>query len=105
MYCGAKQRIDLMDIDHKNPIAKGGSNAKRNLQILCRSCNTRKGAKTDRELRRMYKDAGVPQSQTPPLRTISQSKFESAGKEKANTRAKRQRAAKNRDPFADMWKL
>ena len=28
-----------MNIDHKNPIANGGSNTKRNLQVLCRTCN------------------------------------------------------------------
>ena len=94
-----------MDIDHKNPIAKGGSNTKRNLQLLCRTCNTRKGAKTDQEFRRMYKNAGVPQTQSPPARVIPQSKFEDTGKQKASVKAKRQRAAKNRDPFADMWKL
>ena len=66
MYCGRKPGIDLMDIDHKNPIAKGGSNAKRNLQLLCRSCNTRKGATTDRQFRSKFKSIGVPQTQTPP---------------------------------------
>ena len=36
MYCGRKPGIDLMDIDHKNPMAKGGSDQKRNLQLICR---------------------------------------------------------------------
>lgn len=99
MYCGAKQRIDLMDIDHKNPIANGGSNTRRNLQVLCRTCNTRKGAKTDREFRRMYKPAGVPQTQVPPSKTIPQSAFEKAGKQKAAANAKRRRVARSQDPW------
>ncbi|MCY3693332.1 MAG: HNH endonuclease signature motif containing protein [Chloroflexota bacterium] len=99
MYCGAKQRIDLMDCDHKNPIARGGSNTKRNFQVLCRTCNTRKGAKTDREFRRMYKDAGVPQTQTPPAKTIRQSAFEKVGKQQATAKAKRRRNARFQDPW------
>ena len=103
MYCGAKQRIDLMDIDHKNPIAKDGTNSRRNLQLLCRTCNTRKGAKTDRDFRRMYKQAGVPQTQVPPSKTIPQSAFESTGKEKAAVKAKRRSKARSQDPFAGFF--
>ncbi len=88
-----------MNIDHKNPIANGGSNTKRNLQVLCRTCNTRKGAKTDREFRGMYKDAGVPQTQTPPAKTIPQSAFEKAGKQKATVKAKRRRNARAQYPW------
>lgn len=32
-------------IDHIMPIARGGSNDRRNLQLLCPSCNCKKGAK------------------------------------------------------------
>ena len=75
MHCGRMPGIDLMDIDHKNPVAKGGSDQKRNLQLLCRSCNTRKGATTDRQFRTKFKPIGVPQTQTPPAKAIPQSKF------------------------------
>jgi 5-methylcytosine-specific restriction endonuclease McrA len=36
-------------IDHKNPISRGGSNYPRNLQLLCKSCNSEKHNKTVRE--------------------------------------------------------
>lgn len=36
-------------VDHKNPLSRGGSNWPRNLQLLCRSCNSSKGNKTMRE--------------------------------------------------------
>ena len=101
MYCGRKPGIDLMDIDHKNPVAKGGSDQKRNLQLLCRSCNTRKGATTDRQFRTKFKSIGVPQTQSPPTKTIPQSKFESVAKATTNRKAKRARNRRRREE--DWW--
>lgn len=103
MYCGRKPGIDLMDIDHKNPIAKGGSNAKRNLQLLCRSRNTRKGATTDRQFRSKFKSIGVPQTQNPPEKPITQNKFESIAKQTAGKKAKQARTRRANDPFANWF--
>lgn len=102
MYCGRKSGIDLMDVDHKNPFSKGGSDSKRNYQLLCRTCNTRKGDLTDRQFRSRFKAAGVPQTQTPPAKTIPQSAFEAVAKKTATTKAKRAtkaRTARRNDPF------
>jgi len=36
---------DPREVDHKNPISKGGSNRKDNLRAVARSTNRKKGAK------------------------------------------------------------
>jgi 5-methylcytosine-specific restriction endonuclease McrA len=37
--CGAEQYLEF---DHIIPVAKGGSNAEPNVQLLCRRCNLKK---------------------------------------------------------------
>jgi 5-methylcytosine-specific restriction endonuclease McrA len=44
LSCGSTENLS---IDHIIPIFHGGSNLRENLQILCRSCNSRKGASVD----------------------------------------------------------
>lgn len=38
--CGGREGLTW---DHVVPVSRGGTNERRNLQILCRSCNSRKG--------------------------------------------------------------
>ena len=37
---------DPREVDHKKPLSKGGSNSKKNLRVVSRSTNRKKGAKT-----------------------------------------------------------
>lgn len=43
-HCGEKEENKLT-IDHIHPVSKGGDNSFDNLQILCKSCNSKKGSK------------------------------------------------------------
>jgi 5-methylcytosine-specific restriction endonuclease McrA len=43
--CGAAGGKAELTIDHITPVSRGGTNAETNLQTLCRSCNSRKGAR------------------------------------------------------------
>jgi hypothetical protein len=46
--CGAKAPDVKLEIDHKTPRAKGGTNDPENLQVLCKDCNI---GKSDRIIR------------------------------------------------------
>ncbi len=37
---------DPREVDHKRPLSKGGSNSKKNLRVVARSTNRKKGSKS-----------------------------------------------------------
>jgi 5-methylcytosine-specific restriction endonuclease McrA len=43
VYCGSE--TDPLEVDHIIPRAQGGTHEWDNLQVLCRRCNRRKGAR------------------------------------------------------------
>lgn len=75
MYCGRKRAFSDMEIDHKTPVQRGGSDNLRNLQVLCPPCNKRKGNQTDQEFRRRYREL-LPRRQEPPEPAIRQDVFD-----------------------------
>ena len=50
-YCKKKLDVTNMVCDHKLPLSSGGGSFKRNLQMICASCNTKKGPLTDKQYR------------------------------------------------------
>ena len=43
---GAKRKPNGYHIDHITPVSRGGKNVPSNVQLLCPTCNVRKGART-----------------------------------------------------------
>ena len=50
-YCKKPIEFGEDTLDHKTPLSRGGTNDYENLCIACRSCNSRKSAKTPEEFR------------------------------------------------------
>ncbi len=74
MYCGCSLRRSNLQIDHKFPISRGGSNDYENLQALCGRCNARKGNHSDDEFRERYAEL-LPAVKVPPRIVIDQRHF------------------------------
>ena len=49
LFYDDEEEEDNVEIDHKIPVSRGGSNDPDNLQATCGYCNARKGAKTHEE--------------------------------------------------------
>ena len=95
-YCG-KRGIAYLEMDHKNPVANGGSDRIANKQLLCGPCNKRKGSMTDGEFRRRFKLPGVRSAGGPPTKAIPQSYFEGISRTVGNRKSKARKKA------ADDW--
>lgn len=46
-FCFACGTTEKLTVDHIRPVSRGGSDARENLQPLCRPCNSRKGKRWD----------------------------------------------------------
>lgn len=83
-YCGSRFAAHLFEIDHMDPVSRGGSNDVHNLQVLCRRCNGRKSEQTDAEFRRRFRGLVPPRRLTPPSPPVNQKRFDAVS---ATTRA------------------
>lgn len=90
-YCGIKLPASYMQLDHKNPLERSGSDRFSNLQGLCAPCNTRKGSMTDGEFRRKYKLPPARKASGPPTKRIPQGYFDEITKKAAKRRRQRER--------------
>jgi len=98
MYCGRKLPKDVFQIDHKTSMKRDGSDRMSNLQLLCSTCNGRKGGDlTDGEFRRRYK-LETARGARPPDKVIPQSYFDNITKQGRARKAKQRRQAS--DPWA-----
>ena len=59
--CGLMPGIKMMEVDHIQPRAKGGSDDLSNLQLLCGPCNSQKHAKDDKIFREHKVDEALNQ--------------------------------------------
>ena len=57
--CGVHFPFQNMTVDHLTPRSKGGADNEENLQLLCNSCNSRKGSGTQAELIVRLREAGI----------------------------------------------
>ena len=73
--CGCRLSVYNCEIDHMDPVIRGGSNDKDNLQVLCRPCNMRKGPQTDQEFRERYARLVPRTRRTPPSQPVPQAAF------------------------------
>ena len=85
MYCGERKLLKNLQIDHKYPVDRGGSNDRSNLQLLCGPCNQRKGIHTDEEFRDRYRSLlgrrVKGRTPKPPAKVVSQNMFRAVTKE------------------------
>lgn len=54
-YCDKILRINTIVCDHIVPLSKGGDSIKENLQLICRSCNSRKGPLNEKDFLNIVK--------------------------------------------------
>ena len=54
-YCKKKLLVDNIVCDHVTPISHGGASVASNLQLICKSCNVKKGPLTHMEFKSILK--------------------------------------------------
>ena len=94
--CKRSVPIDLMHLDHIRAFAKGGSDKPSNFQLLCSTCNGKKGTKTQTQFeKQLQKERGgkAVASKATPKKAAAAKKTRGAAKKTAR---------KPKDPLADL---
>ena len=97
--CKEKLPVRNLTVDHIKPLDKGGTDKPSNLQLLCNSCNSTKGNRTQAYLQKRLREQGIvkaPAATTTKAPAASAARKTSAAKPK--TAAKKKRSS--RDPIA-----
>lgn len=76
VYCGCNVKRAISHIDHITPLNQGGPHVMANWQLLCQSCNTRKGDRNDQQFRYRYRALLSSQQGDIPVRTIRKREFD-----------------------------
>ena len=100
-YCGIRLDIAHMTIEHKQPVARKGSESLSNKVVTCFPCNHKKGQMTNGEFRTLYKLEPARQAKGPPEKAIPQEYFNSI--DKANRTKKAALARKKKQGSGNLW--
>lgn len=91
--CNARMSIKDVSLDHRLPVARGGSNSLRNVAYVCKGCNKAKGDMTEEEFRDLLKtlDEWGARHRNPALRdkVLTTLKVGNSFRFGANRRAKK----------------
>ena len=92
--CKEKLPVRNLTVDHIKPLDKGGSDKPSNLQLLCNSCNSIKGNRTQAYLQKRLREQGIVKA---PAATSASKKAPSSTKAKTTPKPKK---STKKDPIA-----